>query len=159
MEESLKKIRKEHHLTQAELATIINMPLRTYQNYETDEKRKGSFTYQRMMEILDEYFRVDEEHGLVSVDEIKEVCNEVFSQYDVNYCYLFGSYARGEARENSDIDLFISTSLTGLDLVELIDKLHTALNKNIELIKSSEIEEFGQLVDDVLREGIRIYSR
>ncbi len=159
MEESLKKIRKEHHLTQAELANIINMPLRTYQNYETDEKRKGSFTYQRMMEIIDDYFRVDEEHGLVSVDEIKEVCNEVFSQYDVSYCYLFGSYARGDARENSDIDLFISTSLTGLDFIELIEKLHSTLNKNVELIKSSEIEGFNKLVDDVLKEGIKIYSR
>ena len=37
------------------------------------------------------------------------ICSSVFGNYSIDYCYLFGSYAKGKATEVSDVDLLIST--------------------------------------------------
>jgi len=42
-----------------------------------------------------------------SVDEIRDIVREVARRYGVERVYLFGSYARGEAKPGSDIDLRI----------------------------------------------------
>ena len=41
------------------------------------------------------------------MDFIKEKCKLVLDEYPVNYCILFGSYAKGKAGESSDVDLLI----------------------------------------------------
>lgn len=40
-----------------------------------------------------------------TIDEIKTKINPIAKQYNVSKVYLFGSYARGEEDENSDIDI------------------------------------------------------
>lgn len=42
-------------------------------------------------------------------------------QLGVDHLYLFGSTARGEAREDSDVDLFFDHPLASLGLFELMD--------------------------------------
>ena len=46
-----------------------------------------------------------------TIDEIKKRITPVAQKYGLSAVYLFGSYARGEANENSDIDLLVD--LTG----------------------------------------------
>ena len=40
-----------------------------------------------------------------TVDEIKEIVAALAAQYGADRIYLFGSYARGDADKDSDIDL------------------------------------------------------
>ena len=35
----------------------------------------------------------------------------VMEEYDVEYCYLFGSYAKGYATDGSDVDICISSNM------------------------------------------------
>ena len=42
---------------------------------------------------------------LYTIDEIKAKIEPIAKQYNVSKVYLFGSYARGEEDENSDIDI------------------------------------------------------
>ena len=42
-----------------------------------------------------------------TVDEIKEIVAALAAQYGADRIYLFGSYARGDANQDSDIDLRI----------------------------------------------------
>ncbi len=44
-----------------------------------------------------------------------------FKRLGVEHLYLFGSVARGEAREDSDVDLFFDHPLGSLDLFQLMD--------------------------------------
>ena len=55
-------------------------------------------------------------------------------EYSVNYCILFGSYAKGLANEKSDVDLLISTNVSGLKFFGSIERLRTSLNKRVDLI-------------------------
>ncbi len=44
-----------------------------------------------------------------------------FKRLGVQHLYLFGSTARGEARDNSDVDLFFDHPVGSIGLFELMD--------------------------------------
>ena len=117
---TLRELRKNKGITQQEAANFLGVPLRTYSNYENDIKKQTSIKYIYMVEKLYTYGYVDEENGILTLDEIKKVCVEVFSKYSVEYCYLFGSYAKGKAKATSDVDLLVCTNLSGLKFYGLV---------------------------------------
>lgn len=57
---------------------------------------------------------------VLTIEEIAEKINPVIEQHDVSKVWLFGSYARGDADENSDIDRVVD-SLRIKDYDELFD--------------------------------------
>ena len=71
---------------------------------------------------------------------------------------MFGSYAKGTAKETSDIDLYVSSSLTGLKFVGLIERLRQGLHKKIDLIRSSELVNNIDLMNEIMKDGIKIYG-
>ena len=42
-----------------------------------------------------------------TIEEIKEKTVPLAKDFGIQTMYLFGSYARGEANDNSDVDIFI----------------------------------------------------
>lgn len=44
---------------------------------------------------------------MLTTEQIKQTVSEYFKDRPVKRVYLFGSYARGEAKEESDVDLLI----------------------------------------------------
>ena len=87
---SVKKLRKSLGLTQKEASEVVGIPLRTYVNFENDSSKENSIKYLYIEEKLTLYGQVDEEHGLLSLEQIKEGVSDVLSEYNVEYCYLFG---------------------------------------------------------------------
>lgn len=73
-----------------------------------------------------------------SISDIQARVIPIVQKYNIPALYLFGSYARGEANENSDIDLLVDTAGTTLTsllrLGELYCDLETALGKAIDLV-------------------------
>lgn len=51
-----------------------------------------------MLEKLEQYGFVDEDHGILSIQKIKDVCTDVFADYDIEYCYLL-ALMRKEKRQ------------------------------------------------------------
>jgi len=155
---SIKDLRKSLDLTQKEASKLLKIPLRTYLNYENDEQKKDSIKYLYIKEKLEEYGLIDEEHGILSLEKIKDVVEQVLADYDVEYCYLFGSYAKQKAIETSDVDLLISTSVSGLPFYGLIEKLREELHKKVEVITVSSLKDNPQLIGEILKDGIKIYG-
>ena len=54
---------------------------------------------------------------IYTVDEIKTVLFPVFARYNIKRAILFGSYVKGLANGNSDVDLLLDSGLRGLKLV------------------------------------------
>lgn len=155
---SLKELRVSKKLTQVECAKYLGMPIRTYQNYENDASKRTSMKYLYMMDKLAKYDYIDETTGILSIEQIKDACEEVFANLDVDYCYLFGSYAEGNPHETSDVDLLISTSITGLDYFNLIETLRNKLfNKKIDLLTVKQLENNFDLLNEILKKGIKIH--
>lgn len=155
---TLKELRKFHNLSQAECAQYLGIPRRTYQNYETDPSKSTSFKYLYMVQKLQQYGLVDEAHGILTVDKIKEICTEIFESRSVEYCYLFGSYAKGEATDTSDVDLLVATSITGLQFFDLVESLRESLHKKVDVLNLSQLNGNPELVNEILKDGIRIYG-
>ncbi|KFZ27415.1 MAG: helix-turn-helix protein [Candidatus Izimaplasma bacterium HR2] len=155
---SIKELRKSLDLSQKEASKLVNIPLRTYVNYENDESKNDSIKYHYIKEKLEAYGLIDEEHGLLTIDKIKEIIQSVLSNYDINYCYLFGSYAKQMANEKSDVDLLISTSVTGIKFYGLVEELRIQLKKKVEVITLSSLEENHSLTNEILKDGIKVYG-
>ena len=155
---SIKELRKSLELTQKEASEIVNIPLRTYVNYENDNSKESTIKYIYIRERLEQYGFVDETHGILTLEKIKEVTKDVLDRFDVEYCYLFGSYAKGIATEVSDIDLLISTTTSGLDFYGLVEMLRENLKKKVEVLSFSTLKNDTDILNEVLREGIKIYG-
>lgn len=67
-----------------------------------------------MIELMEQYSLVDEEQDILNLQNIIEGCSEIFQNQDIEYCYLFVSYAKGKALEEYDAYLLVSTSVTKL---------------------------------------------
>ena len=158
---TLKELRIEYKLSQLEAADILGIPVRTYRRYETDDKYGSSIKRRMFIEILNEHCEITEEKGLLNIELIKEKVTSLFdNEYSgqIDFCYLFGSYAKGLANEKSDVDLYVSSSLTGLKFVGLIERLRQMLHKNVDLIRSSELNNNIDLVNEIMKGGIKIYG-
>lgn len=155
---TLKELRKEKKLTQIECAKFLGIPIRTYQNYETDIKKIDSIKYKFMIQKLNDYGFIDETHGILSIQEIANICKRVFKDYNIEYCYLFGSYAKGKANETSDVDLLISTPISGIEFFDLVENIRENLKKNIDVLKKEQLNENLALTNEILKDGIKIYG-
>lgn len=154
----LKKIRIEKRLTQRDAADTIGVSLRSYISYENDESKTGSTKYRFLLQELKRINPIDEQHGVLSRNDIVEICSSIFSEYDVQYCYLFGSYAKGNASGTSDVDLLISSQVKGLKYYELVERLREKLHKKVDLLDIKQLLNNEELLNEVLKEGIRIYG-
>ena len=153
---NLQEKRKSYQISQRQASEILGIPLRTYARYEEDESYSDSYKYKKIMEDLDKAFFVDEEHGLLTVEKIKTIVLPVLEEHNINFAYLFGSYATGEARENSDVDLLVDTSITGLAYFQLVEELRTKLRKKVDLLRLSDIEPDNPISIEILKNGIKI---
>ncbi len=154
----LKELRIEKGLTQKECANYLNVPYRTYLRYETDKDKIDTIKYKYMVQTLNQYDVIDEDKGLLNVDKIKKICSEIFADYDVEFCYLFGSYAKGTANESSDVDLLISMPINGLIFYELVELLREKLKKKIDLLDITQLNNNPILLQEILKQGIKIYE-
>ena len=157
--ETIKALRKEKGLTQVEASELTGIPLRTYKMYETEERKVGTIKYNYICEKLFEYGKIDEENGILSQERIKEICIDVFKEYDIEYAILFGSYAKGTAKGTSDVDILISTTARGLKFYEIIEKLRVTLKKRVDLLDLNQLNDNRELLDEILKNGVRIYSK
>ena len=91
-------------------------------------------------------------------DEILEALasqRALFERYGVSAVSLFGSVARGESTEGSDIDLLVEFSRPiGLfQFVELKRALEEIFGRSVDLVTPKALKP--QLRDQILKEAIR----
>lgn len=150
----LKELRKQMGLTQPEAAVILNIPFRTYCRYEDEKQRENTFKYNQMMFLLSKHA----EEMVLKLDTIKTTVASTLTKYNVDACYLFGSYAKGKANGNSDVDLMIVSNIEGIEFYQLIDELETKLNKKVDLLRLETAIQNVKLMNDILKEGVKIYG-
>ena len=101
---------------------------------------------------------IDEEHGIIDIEYITEKCGNVFQKYDVNFCYLFGSYAKSKAKLTSDVDLLISANVKGLKFYGLVEEIREALHKKVDVLEINQLKDNLELTQEILKDGIKIYG-
>lgn len=76
------------------------------------------------------------------IAEIKATVNKHAKEYGAERVYLFGSYARGDADDNSDIDLRIDRGRIrgGIALAGLLLDLESDLGVNVDLVTTGSLD-------------------
>ncbi|MBL0740169.1 nucleotidyltransferase family protein [Chryseolinea sp. Jin1] len=72
---------------------------------------------------------------------LREHLPEIKKKFPVASLALFGSYARGEQTEESDIDVLVEfNGDIGLEVVDLLDDLEKALHHKVDLVSKRALK-------------------
>ena len=103
---------------------------------------------------------------IYTLEEIRSRTLPIIQKYHIPAMYLFGSYARGQATEDSDLDFLVDTTDTDLTsllrLGALYCDLENAFEKRVDLITVRSIMQNTDMASDidfrnaVLRERVRL---
>ena len=97
-------------------------------------------------------------YKIYTIDEIKKRFEEVTKKYEIDEAYLFGSYARGNATPESDVDFYIKADrVKGWDIGGVWFETQKAMDKKIDLITTDAImrEEFEK---EMKKNLVKIYG-
>ncbi len=95
----------------------------------------------------------------LSVKDIQERLKPVFANHKIRQAILFGSYGKGTATKQSDVDLLVNSNLRGLKFVGFVEKLREALDdKDMDVFDVSHIEPKSRIAEEIKRTGIEIYA-
>lgn len=96
---------------------------------------------------------------VLSADVIRAKVGKAASEHDIVKVYLFGSYARGEASEASDVDLCLETgpSFSLFNAGALSLELERELEAPIGLVTERSLHPFVR--EGMLRDRVLLYER
>ena len=97
---------------------------------------------------------------ILTIPYIKKCLTEIIEKSaskKIKSASIFGSYSKGEATPNSDIDIYIDTddSFTLFNLTELQNRLESALGKKVDLVSGGD----NAFLNHINKEKIQIYER
>ncbi|MCL2004421.1 MAG: nucleotidyltransferase family protein [Oscillospiraceae bacterium] len=96
--------------------------------------------------------------GAYTIDEIKRISVPVARKYGVKKLALFGSYARGEQKNTSDIDFLIEKGNIQ-DLFMLggfINALEDTLGANVDVLTYDALKD--SLIADAVKDEVVLYE-
>ena len=94
--------------------------------------------------------------GILTIKQIKERIKPIMEKHNIKDVYLFGSYSRGEANRNSDVDIYCESG----DISSLWEKsafkneLEEALGKEVDVVTiGSQMPDYfkQQLEKDMIK--------
>ncbi|MBO7574000.1 MAG: nucleotidyltransferase domain-containing protein [Bacilli bacterium] len=88
--------------------------------------------------------------SVLTIKQIKTRMLPIMAKHNIHEVYLFGSYARGEATNKSDIDIYCESGdiKTLIDQGFFEDELEEALGKEVDIVF------IGSLMDDYFRQQL-----
>jgi predicted nucleotidyltransferase len=95
----------------------------------------------------------------MTIEEIKEKVIPIFEKYEVEYAGVFGSTARGDNREDSDIDMMVRIGKIPFGVwgfVGLQQELEDILGKKVDLVSQKAINKY--IKPYIQRDLIKIYG-
>lgn len=98
---------------------------------------------------------------IYTIEEIAKMLEEILENKPVYQVILFGSYAKKEANQKSDIDLLIDTKsqLRGFALLKLICEIKEKLQKEIDGFEKYEIVDNSPIDREIKRTGVVVYEK
>ena len=93
-----------------------------------------------------------------TVNEIKNKITPIAKEYGIGRMSLFGSYARGEAKDDSDIDFYIERGRLKslLQYFAFVDELENVLHCHVDVVTTG-IED-KQFLSEIMQEGVLLYE-
>jgi predicted nucleotidyltransferase len=103
-----------------------------------------------------------------TLEELEQKIAPIARKYDIPAVYIFGSYARGEATDDSDVDVLIQrkgSKIIGIMIGALYEDLSESLGKPLDLVTTETLEQectkerTPWFVDNLLKEKRLLYAK
>ena len=97
----------------------------------------------------------------LTIGIIQNALAPVFRQNSVRKAVLFGSYAKGTERADSDVDVMVDTDLTGFAFFGLTGEMDEALGgaKKLDVLRSKDVEKGSRIENEIRETGVVIYEQ
>lgn len=91
---------------------------------------------------------------ILTLEQISETVKPLASKYQVEAIYLFGSYARGEATEDSDLDFLVfGGELFKKTLIfALAEELREAFKRSVDVFEIHEVNPDSVFYNTIMSE-------
>lgn len=98
---------------------------------------------------------------IYSIEDIKNMINEILINTDVEKAILFGSYAKNKPTKNSDIDILIDSKgkIRGLKFFAIVDTIREKFDKDVDVIEKIEINKNSKIEKEIEETGVVIYEK
>ena len=99
---------------------------------------------------------------MLTTEEIKQTVTDYFKDKPVKKVYLFGSYARGEADEESDVDLLVDLDYEkglGWQFFGWNEELKELLNRKVDVVSSGGLRTDRLFTRFVQQQKVLMYAR
>ena len=102
-----------------------------------------------------------------SIGELRQKIEPIAQKYNIQSVYVFGSYARGDASDDSDVDVLFKREgslVRGIIIGALYEDLLECFGKNIDLVTEESLEQHDVknktpwFYDTLLKERVKIYG-
>ena len=97
-----------------------------------------------------------------AIESVKKYAERVRRDFNVKKIILFGSYAKGTAREGSDIDVaVVFESIDGdyLDVITRLTRIRRDVEHRIEPVALEEQNDQSGFLKEITKSGVIIYAR
>ena len=96
--------------------------------------------------------------SVLTMAEIETMIRSLLRKYHAQYALLFGSYARGDATPESDIDVVIfgGSGFAARNIFALAEELRELSGRDADVFEMREVNVDTPFYDAVMKEGIRI---
>ncbi len=93
-----------------------------------------------------------------TIETIGNLVKPISEKYHVDQIYLFGSYARGEAGIDSDLDFLVygGDNFKLTMIFALAEELREALDKNVDVFEIHEINQDSEFYNAIMKERLLV---
>lgn len=94
-------------------------------------------------------------NNVFTLTDIANLIKPIVRKYGVKEIYLFGSYARGDADEDSDLDFLVfgGENFKLTMIFALAEELRETLKKNVDVFEINEINKDSDFYNTIMRRG------
>lgn len=102
-----------------------------------------------------------------TMEDLKQKIIPIAQKYDIQAVYIFGSYARGDADENSDVDVLFKregSKIRGFIIGAFYEDLMESLGKGVDLVTEEALEQHDSrnitpwFYENLQKEKVKIYG-
>lgn len=96
--------------------------------------------------------------NVFTIENIISLVKPIAEKYQVKEIYLFGSYARGEANADSDVDFLVygGEKFRLTMIFALSEELRETLKKDVDVFEIHEINENSTFYNTIMKERLLV---
>lgn len=97
-------------------------------------------------------------NNVFTIKDIISLVKPIAEKYGVKEIYLFGSYARGEADEDSDLDFLVfgGENFKLTMIFALAEELREVLKKDVDVFEINEINKDSDFYNTIMKERLLV---